>query len=148
MRLNGAKAASTWLHNTSVAPKTTIIMKSSHGRNYGCGIIFALPKTSECANPAHALGLLGARKEMSKTAAEAALRQLLNSHAITLPLPTVAAVTDQSCPGDVACSDLLTILTVFAKSSSRVYMRDKEPNLASIVPGRRIVLVVPTEVKL
>ena len=39
--------------------------------------------------------------------------------------------------------NLLTVLTVLAKSSGRVYLRDKEPNLAAIRPGRRVVLVIP-----
>jgi hypothetical protein len=46
----------------------------------------------------------------------------------------------------VECTDLVTIVTVLAKSSSRVYLRDKEPNLSTVVAGRRLVLLVPRKV--
>jgi len=32
---------------------------------------------------------------------------------------------------------------VLAKSSGHVYLRDKEPNLAALRPGRRVVVCVP-----
>ena len=39
--------------------------------------------------------------------------------------------------------DLLAVYTVLAKSSDQVYLRDKEPNLARIESGRRVVLRLP-----
>jgi hypothetical protein len=87
-------------------------------------------------------------KQQTEKAAEAKLRSRIQARALELPLPPVAAATAQARDGDVECTDLLTIMTVLAKSSSRVYLRDKEPNLASIVPGRRLILIVPKEVRL
>jgi hypothetical protein len=132
----------------SVAPKTTISMQPSPTRNYGFGIAFALPASTKEIDPEQLRALVGASLKSTSTATEDALRERLNAHAKTLPLPPVAVVTGQMASGDTECGDLLTVVTVLAKSSSRVYLRDKEPNLAAIVPGRRVVLVVPREVKL
>ena len=37
------------------------------------------------------------------------------------------------------------MVTVLAKSSGHVYLRDKQPNLAAIRPGRRVVVIVPPQ---
>ena len=75
--------------------------------------------------------------------ADRQLRERINAHALTLPLPPAAVVTDSCFQGDQVCEDLLSVVTVLAKSSGHVYLRDKQPNLAAIQPGRRVVVLIP-----
>jgi hypothetical protein len=136
------------LHNMSAPAKTTISWNAPRGRAFGFGIVFAL---TDLCNAAHATGLLrllGDGKRRTVKVAEDELRRRIQARALELPLPPVAAATVQARDGDLECTDPLTIMTVLAKSSSHVYLRDKEPILASIVAGRRIVLIVPEEVTL
>jgi len=37
------------------------------------------------------------------------------------------------------------IVAVLAKSSGHVYLRDKQPNLTAIQPGRRVVVLIPPQ---
>jgi hypothetical protein len=136
------------LHNMSAPAKTTITLDAPAHRAFGFGIVVALPEDclAACAN--QLLQRLGIERRRTARAAEEELRRRIQARALELPLPPVAAATTQAREGDVECTDLLTIMTVLAKSSSRVYLRDKEPNLASIVLGRRLVLIVPKEVRL
>jgi hypothetical protein len=59
-----------------------------------------------------------------------------------LPFPPAVLVAGKA-DGPETINDLLAICAVLAKSSDRVYLRDKEPNLARIEPGRRVVLQLP-----
>ena len=136
-----------WLRNMSVPAKTTIVLDAPRYRIYGHGIVVALPGKLRVANPIQLLKALGGKKAR-KESSDDALRRLIETRARELPLPPAVAVTGQTRDGDTECTDLITIATVLAKSSSRVYLRDKEPNLSSIVIGRRLVLLVPTEVRL
>jgi len=136
------------LHNMSAPANTTISWNAPAHRAFGFGIVVSLPDTCKAARASGLLQLLDGGKRRSAKAAEDELRRRIQARAVELPLPLVAAATAQARDGDVVCTDLLTIMTVLAKSSSRVYLRDKEPNLASIVPGRRLVLIVPKEVRL
>jgi hypothetical protein len=136
------------LHNRSAPAKTTISLDAPAQRLFGFGIVIALPETCKAAGASQLLQLMNGGKRQTAKAAEAELHRRIQARALELPLPPVAVATAQARDGDVECTDLLTIITVLAKSSSRVYLRDKEPNLASIVPGRRLVLIVPKEVRL
>jgi len=135
------------LHNMSVPAKTTITRNAPSHRVYGHGIVIALPENFRATDPIQLLKLIGGKKARDETAGEA-LRLLIETRARELPLPPAVALTGQARHGDTECTDLVTVVTVLAKSSSRVYLRDKEPNLPSIVAGRRIVLLVPKEVRL
>ena len=135
------------LHNMSVPTKTTITRAAPAHRVYGQGIVVALPENFRAADPAELLKALDGKKAR-KESPDHALRRLIETRARELPLPPAVAVTGQERVGDTECTDLLTIVTVLAKSSSRVYLRDKEPNLSSIVSGRRLVLLIPKEVRL
>jgi len=133
------------LHNMS-APATTVI--SHRAGQYGSRVVFALPEAKGPLTPAGVLAWLDGRQWRSRfragvEKAEAALRARLDVHARTLALPPAAVVSECAGKGDREEHDLLTVLTVLAKSSGRVYLRDKEPNLAAIRPGRRVVLVIP-----
>jgi hypothetical protein len=136
------------LHNMSAPAKTTISRELPAQRLFGFGLVVALREACAGARPSQLLRLLGDGKRRTTTAAEDELRRRIQAWALEVKLPPVAAVTAQVCDGDVECTDLLTIMTVLAKSSSRVYLRDKEPNLASIVPGRRLILILPKEIVL
>ncbi len=138
--------ASSLLHNMSCAPSAQIQHKSPFRRTGGRGIVFSLrggqdvldrlirPKPGE-------LPLVPADN------VERELRNRIDAHARTLPFPAAALVTDKTEPEDEECNDLLTIVTVLAKSSGHVYLRDKVPNLSQIRAGRRIVLLIPDERK-
>jgi hypothetical protein len=140
--------ASNLLHNMSAPAKTTISWEAPAHRLFGFGIIVALTETclAACAN--QLLQQLKCERRRTARAAEDELRRRIQARALELPLPPVTAVSAQAREGDIQCTDLLTIITVLAKSSSRVYLRDKEPNLASIIHRRRLVLIVPTEVRI
>jgi len=144
------------LHNMSVAPRTVINYKASKRRVYGTGLIFQMPDAIDSLTPAKLLALLDKQPgskaprrrnpvKLTPNEAEAELRARIDAHAQSLRLPPVAAVVPNAVKGDRTESDLLTVVTVLAKSSSHVYLRDKEPNLASITPGRRIILLLPPD---
>jgi len=155
-------AGSGLLHNMSAAPQTQIKHESSHRRVCGPGVIFTLPENISSgpgkllrnvqgqASTPPADGKLSwllhheaGQPAVTGAGAERDLRERINAHALTLPFPPAALVTDRAENGDERCTDLLTIITVLAKSSGHVYLRDKEPNLAQIRPGRRVILLFP-----
>jgi hypothetical protein len=136
-----------WLRNMSVPSKTTITRDAPRYRAYGHGVIVALPEDLRTGSSIRLLKALGGKKAR-KESTDDALRRLIETQASELPLPAAVAVTGQAREGDTECTDLATIVTVLAKSSSRVYLRDKEPNLSSIANGRRLILLVPREVRL
>ena len=142
------------LHNMSVAPRTVISHQGGDRRTYGKGWAFRMPDVDGSVNSARILALLdgsptraNSQQATAPTDQEAdrQLRKRIDTHALTLPLPPAAVVTDSSLTGDEVCRDLLSVATVLAKSSSHVYLRDKQPNLAAIRPGRRVVVLLPPE---
>jgi hypothetical protein len=136
----------TLLHNMSAPSKTIITFQAPADRAYEHGIIVALRDGLPKLTPARVLRLL--QHEPPARQAEIMLKQLIEARAQELPLPPAEAVSSQARSGDTTCEDLLTIVTILAKSSSRVYLRDKTPNLESITAGRRLVLIVPKDVRL
>jgi hypothetical protein len=142
------------LHNMSVAPRTVISHQVGDRRTYGKGRAFRMPDLDGSLNSARILALLDgspAKANGQPTTAptdqeaDQQLRERINAHALTLPLPPAAVITDSSLTGDEVCQDLLSVVTVLAKSSSHVYLRDKQPNLAAIRPGRRVVVLIPPQ---
>jgi hypothetical protein len=136
----------TLLHNMSAPSRTTITFQAPADRPYGHGVIIALRDSLPKLTPARVLRLL--QKDPPAKQAEIMLKKLIEARAQELPLPPAVAISSQARSGDTSCEDLLTIVTILAKSSSRVYLRDKSPNLESIVAGRRLVLIVPKEIRL
>jgi hypothetical protein len=129
------------LHNMSAPSKSVI---SHTGQSIGGRLSFWLPSGS---TPRDLLASVGG--DVAGLRARDVERELvarINAHAQTLPLPLAAAVASYGEEGQVteACQDQLTIITVLAKSSDRVYLRDKEPILPILSKGRRVVLIVPT----
>ena len=142
------------LYNMSVAPRTVISHQVGDRRTYGKGWVFCMPDFKGSSNSAQIIALLNgssakanSRKAtaMADQEADRQLRERINAHALTLPLPMAALVTESSLTGDDVCKDLLSVVTVLAKSSSHVYLRDKQPNLAAIRLGRRVVVLIPPQ---
>jgi hypothetical protein len=129
------------LHNMSAPPRTVNRHKAAAGA--GSALLFQLPPEFGRAGPTMLLDrVTGAQWARTDAEAEAELRRRVNEHAARLPLPPAVLVAGKG-DGAKAVDDLLAVYAVLAKSSDRVYLRDKEPNLARIEPGRRVVLRVP-----
>ena len=141
---NRNSQASGLLHNMSCAPRSQIQYRSPHRRAQGRGIVFALRAGQDVIAGLIGKNSNGLALEPSEDA-ERELRRRIDAHARTLPFPAAALVTDRAEPQDEQCDHLLTIVTVLAKSSGHVYLRDKTPNLGQVKPGRRVVLLVPQE---
>ena len=129
---------------------TVLAYRPSRPRGLCRGIVFALPEagpfslspTGTTAN--NWLAELGCpHRPREPIEADDILAAMLDDHAGRLKLPAAAVITDQIAPEDERCSELLSVLTVLAKSSGRVYLRSKEPNLANLNWGRRAVVLVP-----
>jgi hypothetical protein len=106
----------------------------------GRTLLFRLPPEIRDAGPEGLLAqLTGECWTGNGAAAGAELRRRVNEYAARFTLPPAVLVTDAAA-GAEPVGDLLAICAVLAKSSDRVYLRDKEPNLARIEHGRRVVL--------
>ena len=106
-------------------------------------MLFRLPPGVRKSGPSGLLArLTGRRWTRGDAEAEAELRRRVNEHAARLPLPPAELIADSADEANLV-NDLLAVYAVLAKSSDRVYLRDKEPNLAHIEPGRRVVLRLP-----
>ena len=128
------------LHNMSAPPGTVIRHKAV--ATPGCMLLFQLPPGFRWTGPGALLRRLTGVQRRRPAQAASELRRLLNEQAARLPLPPAALVA-RPAEGAEAVEDLLTVCTVLAKSSDRVYLRDKEPNLERIAPERRVMLRLP-----
>ena len=129
------------LHNMSAPPRTVILHKALAPT--GRTLLFRLPPGVRNAAPEVLLAqLTGECWTGGDAAAEAELRRRVNEYAEQSALPPAVLVTDAAEAAEPV-DDLLAVYAVLAKSSDRVYLRDKEPNLARIEPGRRVVLRLP-----
>ena len=129
------------LHNMSAPPRMVIQYKAAAPA--GRTLLFRLPPEIPNTGPEGLLAQLTGRSWTSGDAAASdELRRRVNESAAQLALPPATLVIDAADAAEPV-DDLLAIYTVLAKSSDRVYLRDKEPNLARIEPGRRVVLRVP-----
>jgi hypothetical protein len=124
------------------APPRTVIRHKAAGPT-GSTLLFQLPPGVRSGKPGGLLAhLTGLQWTRSDAEAEAELRRQVNEHAERLPLPPAVLVAGKA-DGAETVDDLLAVYAVLAKSSDRVYLRDKEPNLARIRPGRKVVLRLP-----
>jgi hypothetical protein len=130
-------------HNMSGAPRTVITQAASPRFATTTGVLVRLPEGIK-GTPAEALlESLGITGSFTRRTARTRLCQLINERALALPLPPAALISDQATGKDRTEGDLLTICAVLSKSSNRIYMRDKEPNLSAILPSRRLILLIP-----
>lgn len=143
-----AKPKPTLLHNMSVPPKTLVKHQPRPGRTFGVGIVFEIPalpgRSKQALTVAELRTILGLRASRGVDR-EQQLRDKLHRIAADLPLPASAIVTAQKQQKDRECFDVASALAVISKSSPSVYLRDKEPNLTRLVPGTRVVVIVPKE---
>jgi hypothetical protein len=129
------------LHNMSAPPRTVIVHKAV--ALVGRTLLFRLPPGVPSTGAKGLLTrLIRSRWTGGEEAAIAELRERVNECAGRLALPPAVLVTDAADAAEPV-EDLLAIYAVLSKSSDRVYLRDKEPNLARIEPGRRVVLRLP-----
>src|SRR5262245_16817892 len=129
------------LHNMSAPPRMVIRHKAV--ASVGRTLLFHLPPGVQNGGPEGLLAQLTGRSWTGGDAAAGAeLRQRVNECAARLALPRAVLVTESADAAEPV-DDLLAVYAVLAKSSDRVYLRDKEPNLARIEPGRRVVLRLP-----
>jgi hypothetical protein len=127
------------LHNMSAPPRMVIRHKAAAPA--GRALLFRLPEEIPNTGPEGLLAQLTGSGWASGDAGDE-LRRRVNECAAQLALPPATLVIDAADAAEPV-DDLLAIYTVLAKSSDRVYLRDKEPNLARIEPGRRVVLLLP-----
>jgi hypothetical protein len=129
------------LHNSG-APSRTVIQHQT-AAPAGRTLLFRLPPEIPNTGSEGLLAHLTGRSWTGgDAAADAELRRRVNECAVQLALPPAAVVTDTADAAELV-DDLLAVCAVLAKSSDRVYLRDKEPNLARIEPGRRVVVRLP-----
>ena len=124
----------------SVPPRTTISHEAP--RNHRRRIAFRLPEGEFTASDILAR-LDGTTWAGTSDDADRELRRRLNQHAATLSYPRAVLVAGRLDDAIEFPSDLLTICAVLSKSSARVYLCDKEPNLSNLRGGHTIVLQFP-----
>ena len=125
-------------------PPKDVYYHAGPNRNYGQGIVYRLPDGGRGTAAAWLKILDGKRHHVNRRQAEQKLRRRIDQHAATLNLPGAAVVVENEVKeNDIACDDLLTALTVISKSADHVYLRDKEPILEKLRPGRSLVVVLP-----
>lgn len=132
------------LHHSRPTPADVAIFRAVGGpRLYGRGLVCRVPDDAADFTARDWLSRLdGDRRRLTGRRAEAALIRRLNEHSASLPLPPAAVLHDTPMDGDEVCAELLTVLTVVAKSATHVYLRDKQPVLSRLTPGRQVVVVV------
>lgn len=134
------------LFNMSAQPTAVLTHRADRRFLLGQRVAFCLRSDFRC-EPACLLERLDARPWHGPPTAAEELRRRIAGRAPHLPLPAAAAALDSAESYELICDELLDVLTVLAKSSAHVYVRDKEPNLAALRPGRRVVLLLPPEKK-
>ena len=129
------------LHNMSAMPRTVISHDAPPQRFRA--IAFRIAPGVDLDPGALLRRLDGGQWSGKPEQAERELRRRLDEHAAGLPFPAAVLVSGRSAGTEDGSADLLTTCAVLAKSSGRVYLRDKEPNLANIRKGRVVVLQIP-----
>lgn len=130
------------LHNMS-APSKAVLSRIARPQRIGRGVVYEL-SANQGSDSTDLLQALGYPQPATRHEAEEQLRAILHAHRAALPLPAAAIIHDRASPDDKVCDDLLSVLTVLAKSSGNVFLRDKEPNLDAIVSGKRVIVVIPS----
>jgi hypothetical protein len=106
----------TWLHNSGWAPRTTIVQAAQPQHEVSSRVLLQLEKSFNTSAEG-ILSRLGVANRQKRRAAPAQLRELLNEHALRLPYPPAAIVSDQTTGSEYEETDLLTVCAVLSKSS-------------------------------
>jgi hypothetical protein len=133
----------TWLHNMSAAPRTAILQHANSDLELTDGVLLRLDESVKDTSGRGILARLGITEHLSPRAANARLWALLNERALALPFPPAAIVSVRATGREHEVTDLLSVCAVLSKSSEKLYLRDKEPNLSGIQRSRRVILLVP-----
>ena len=148
------------LHNMSAPPKSVMTYEGLSGlvqqvgpggagvasltvapvRIGGQPVRFELPEGFPRQSPRAILARLG---RASGRGAEATLLALIEARARELPLPDACVVLPPRPIDPVLWTDLLTTLAVLSKCSSAVWLRDKQPSIATGIARQRVSLLVP-----
>jgi hypothetical protein len=134
----------TWLQNMSAAPRT-VIQHDGSGLELTDGVLLRLDASLTDTSSKAILAQIGNTDRLSPRAANARLCTLLNERALALPYPPAALVIDKATGQEREVTDLLSVCAVLSKSSGKLYLRDKEPNLSGIQRSRRVILRIPKE---
>lgn len=134
------KATSGLLHNSGPIHRSQVIHREQRGRCGGPGLIVRGARLPEPTTLRSVLALFTA-DEVPEADVEARLRQEILAYAAGCGLPTVALVTRQASQSDTVCMDPRKVACLLTQASSRVYLRDKEPNLSYLRRDRQLILV-------
>jgi hypothetical protein len=127
----------------SAAPRTAIVQHAHADLELINGVLLCLDETVAETSARAILGGLGITDRLSPRAANARLCTLINERALALPYPPAAIVSDRATGREHEVTDLLSVCAVLSKSSEKLYLRDKEPNLTGIQRSRRVILLIP-----
>ncbi len=139
-----ASPAARLLHNMSAPSKSVI---NHTGRPCGRRLRFRLSASSTSndllSDLLHVMG--GQSTGLTEAEIRRRLAACIDQHARGLALPPAAAVAPEREHGTTpkVCRDQRDAITVLAKSSEHVYLRDKAPILERLIPGRQVVLILP-----
>ena len=134
-------ATSDLLHNMSAPPQSAIIHHDRRSRCGGPGLIVRGELLPEPTTLRSILALFTG-DEVPEADVERRLRREILAYAAGCGLPAVALVTRQASECDTLCADPRTVACLLTQASSRVYLRDKEPNLSYLRRDREFILVV------
>lgn len=113
-------------------------------RVYGRAVVFELPEhITKPGDPMVLLKALGEKPCRDRAAAEKRLADLIEQNSRKIALPPAALVARDAMKEDGRSTDLLNVLTVLAKSSGNLYLRNKAPNIRGIGRVRQVVVVIP-----
>ncbi len=128
-----------WLNNSGFPMPGEV--SENCGPASGRIVVFTLPK--ELTTAASILARLDGNDWSGQEAlAERELKRRINEHVKTLPYPPSAVILPGARP-DEHCYCLLTVCTILSKSSDRVYLSAKSPNLGYLTPGRTVRMFIP-----
>ncbi len=128
-----------WLNNSGFPMPVEISEKC--GPAPGKIVLFMLPK--ELTTAASILARLDGNDWSGQEGlAERELKRRINERAKSLPYPPSALILSEGQP-DEDCKCLLTACTILSKSSDRVYLCAKWPNLGYLTPGRAVRMFIP-----
>jgi hypothetical protein len=127
----------------SAAPRTAIVQQPNPDLELTDGVLLRLDESVRDTSGKAILTRLGITERLSPRAADARFCALLNERALALPYPPAAIVCDRATGREREVTDLLSVCAVLSKSSGKLYLRDKEPNLSGIRRSRRVILLIP-----
>jgi hypothetical protein len=145
------------LHNMSAPPKSVVkygglsdlistgdialgVTMYHAAKGMSVALRFELAANVPTKSMSELLRHLNVKPERNMTAQ---LGVLIDARALELPLPDGCAVLACDSSHRVIWSDTLTVLTILSKCSDCLWLRHKNPSLASALSKRQVSLLVP-----